>query len=246
MTSLLRNTVRSSWLLLPEAQRKYVLENYWIPFKIRKLAAEADQASNPEQWYDVVKRFRPLHTEQKRPEIVSFLTQITALKPRYVCEIGTARGGTLFLLMRAAQSNAVILSVDPGTTPSRQKMFIAGKKQQQHVHLLREDSHAASTLTLVKQTLGGKLLDVLFIDGDHSYAGVKADFEMYSPLVRSGGIIGFHDIVPDYKARKGIQTEHKTGEVPQFWQEIKSQYQSQELIEDKEQDGYGIGILYWS
>jgi len=36
---------------------------------------------------------------------------------------------------------------------------------------------------------------VLFPDGDHSYEGVKRDFEMYSPLVRPGGIIAFHDTV---------------------------------------------------
>jgi predicted O-methyltransferase YrrM len=37
-------------------------------------------------------------------------------------------------------------------------------------------------------------LDFLFIDGDHTYKGVKEDFEMYSPLVRKGGVIAFHDI----------------------------------------------------
>jgi predicted O-methyltransferase YrrM len=40
-------------------------------------------------------------------------------------------------------------------------------------------------------------VDFLFIDADHSYEGVKKDFEMYSPLVRKGGIIAFHDIIPD-------------------------------------------------
>ena len=33
----------------------------------------------------------------------------------------------------------------------------------------------------------------LFIDANHSYAGCKADFENWSPLVRSGGEIAFHD-----------------------------------------------------
>jgi hypothetical protein len=34
-------------------------------------------------------------------------------------------------------------------------------------------------------------LDLLFIDGDPSYEGVKADFVNYSQLVRPGGLIGF-------------------------------------------------------
>jgi cephalosporin hydroxylase len=39
-----------------------------------------------------------------------------------------------------------------------------------------------------------KSVDVLFIDGDHSYAGVLTDWLLYSPLVKSGGIVAFHDI----------------------------------------------------
>jgi hypothetical protein len=31
------------------------------------------------------------------------------------------------------------------------------------------------------------MVDFLFIDGDHTYEGVKKDFEMYSPLVRREG-----------------------------------------------------------
>jgi len=42
---------------------------------------------------------------------------------------------------------------------------------------------------MVRGILGSRKLDFLFIDGDHSYEGVRRDFEMYSPLVREGGII---------------------------------------------------------
>jgi cephalosporin hydroxylase len=36
-------------------------------------------------------------------------------------------------------------------------------------------------------------LDLLFIDGNHSYESVLCDFLLYYPLVKQGGIIGFHD-----------------------------------------------------
>lgn len=64
------------------------------------------------------------------------------------------------------------------------------------IFLIRADSHDIRTLDVVKRILGGHKLDFLFIDGDHTYEGVKKDFEMYSPLVRKGGLIAFHDIVP--------------------------------------------------
>lgn len=36
-------------------------------------------------------------------------------------------------------------------------------------------------------------IDFLFIDGDHHYQGVKTDWELYSPLLKSGSIIALHD-----------------------------------------------------
>jgi predicted O-methyltransferase YrrM len=51
--------------------------------------------------------------------------------------------------------------------------------------------------TLLKGSEG----DFLFIDGDHTYQGVKQDFQMYSPLVKKGGIVAFHDIVKQYACK---------------------------------------------
>ncbi|MCB0331096.1 MAG: class I SAM-dependent methyltransferase [Bdellovibrionales bacterium] len=35
---------------------------------------------------------------------------------------------------------------------------------------------------------------LLFIDGDHSFEAVKADFQLFSPYVSTGGVIAFHDV----------------------------------------------------
>ncbi len=42
-------------------------------------------------------------------------------------------------------------------------------------------------------------IDVLFIDGDHSYEGVKQDFELYSNIVNPKGIIILHDTDGEYE-----------------------------------------------
>ena len=40
-------------------------------------------------------------------------------------------------------------------------------------------------------------VDVLWIDGDHSYAGSRADFFAYSPLVNDRGLVFMHDTAPN-------------------------------------------------
>lgn len=40
-------------------------------------------------------------------------------------------------------------------------------------------------------------IDLLFIDGAHEYDAVLQDYEQWSPLVRPGGMIAFHDVVTE-------------------------------------------------
>lgn len=42
-------------------------------------------------------------------------------------------------------------------------------------------------------------IDLLFIDGDHSYEGVKQDFDLYSSILSNNGIIIIHDTDPNYE-----------------------------------------------
>jgi cephalosporin hydroxylase len=106
----------------------------------------------------------------------------------------------------------------------------------QKLHLIRGDSHDPAIQSLVRSRMGkNRKLDLLFIDGDHTYEGVKADFEAYAPLVRSGGVIAFHDIA-EHPKESGC-------EVARFWQEIKSLYAHEEIIENQQQGWAGIGIL---
>jgi hypothetical protein len=59
---------------------------------------------------------------------------------------------------------------------------------------------------------------------------------MYGAMVRKGGLIALHDIVEG--------SPEKTGGVPRFWRETKSKYRHVEIIDDRQQGGYGLGVLY--
>ena len=48
----------------------------------------------------------------------------------------------------------------------------------------------------VREALENRMVDVLFIDGNHYVPYVEWDWKEYSPFVRSGGLVIFHDYDP--------------------------------------------------
>ena len=179
---------------------------------------------------------------QIKSENLSLLHILKNHKPKYILEIGTAKGGTLFLTTRIASEDAVIISIDlpggeyfGGYEEWKIPLFKSFSLPKQEIHLIRADSHEVATLNKVRFILKGNKIDYMFIDGDHTYNGVKSDFTMYSPLVKSQAIIAFHDIVDH-------PPELKVG-VNKFWNEIKEKYEYKEIVEDWYQKFGGIGIL---
>lgn len=181
-----------------------------------------------------------LQPVQIEEELAQLLIEVRKLNPLTVLEIGTCSGGTLYLWTRLARPDAVILSIDlpggkfgGGYSLFRKAFYRRFARQRQKLHLIRADSHEASTLKEVKRLLGGQQVDLLFIDGDHTYEGVKMDWTMYSPLLRTGGLVVFHDVAGNYGDTQ----------VKRFWDSIKTGYEYREHMVHP--DGYyGIGLLF--
>jgi hypothetical protein len=55
----------------------------------------------------------------------------------------------------------------------------------------------------------GIQVDFLFIDGDHSYEGVKTDFELYSQILSENGVIVIHDTDGDYEETLIVSEDSK-------------------------------------
>jgi len=229
----------------------------------RKLEELAERTSTPKDVVDLAFSFMfrdpiaslmlgrdvyiDIRPAQVYEEILGLAEIVANLKPRRVLEIGTARGGTLFIWCRLASDDATVISVDLPGGPFgggypmwRAVLYRYFRKPQQKLHLIRGDSHDPQTLEKVEKILEGEKLDFLFIDGDHTYEGVKRDFEMYSPLVRGGGVVAFHDIVPHDK----VHDPYGQVGVPRFWSEIKGRYRHLEIVKDWGQGWAGIGVLF--
>lgn len=187
-------------------------------------------------WYGG--RLRPTqHTD----EILWLLEKLAQDPPKTIVEIGTDEGGTLFLWTRAAAPDALLVAVDSrplGVLGQRSTYAIVRKglaRDRQRIELVMPaNSQIQETVDRVRGILGGRPVDFLFIDGDHSYEGVKRDFELWSPLVRSGGLIAFHDMRPD----------HPDG-VPQLWAELRERFETEERIGGTTSElNYGIGVVH--
>jgi predicted O-methyltransferase YrrM len=176
---------------------------------------------------------------QMEDELAHVADDVRTLKPRTVVEIGTAGGGTLYLWTRLAQPDALIVSVDlpggkfgGGYSRLRTPLYRRFARERQTLHLIRGSSHEGATFAMVKGLLAGAPVDLLFIDGDHTYEGVKEDWEMYSPLVRAGGLVIFHDIARNYGETQ----------VKRHWDAIKDRYPHREYM-TAPNGNYGLGVL---
>lgn len=177
-------------------------------------------------------------------EIEGALGHIRAENPQVVCEIGTEDGGTTLLLSHMLPSVELLIGIDL-YVQNRSQLNLLHRSGQRLV-LLNGSSYSQQMIGRVKKVLNGKKIDVLFIDGDHRYEGVKQDFLMYRHLVRENGFILFHDIIQDHAIRYGKVTPAYSGGVPIIWEKLKKIYPSQEFIQNRNQNGMGIGVIRYS
>ena len=181
---------------------------------------------------------------QKISELGQLIALLRRRKLRTVVEIGTFRGGTFWLWCQLATEEAHIVSID---LPEKSA---AGRKRQgdlrncavasQHLSFVWNHSQMRATQTQLARLLDGDAIDFLFIDGDHRYEAVRRDFQLYSPLVRPGGIVAFHDILHHPRL--------PNHQVERYWRELKKDHPFKELVDARDERGWGqwggIGVIY--
>lgn len=148
-------------------------------------------------------------------ELWEVASRVQSLEPNTrIVEIGVQSGKSLRVWEKIAGPDGLVIGVDIGDNTAEQYF-------DKRPPIIVGDSKSPDTLAKVKKAL--PVLDFLFIDGDHSYEGVSSDFQMYSPLVRSGGLVGFHDL--------------RIEGIGRFFNSIP-------FSKSRWDDGYGIGLIY--
>lgn len=139
-------------------------------------------------------------------ELVNLAFWVRGFAPHNILEIGTV-GSTFFLLSQLSTGKKA--SVDIRDIRPKLHNFMFG----QDWCFFQGDSQTPE----MKQAVSSfcSKFDLIFIDGDHSYEGVKRDFANYRDLLTERGVILFHDVDPDHAFKETVG-----GEVWRFWQEL--------------------------
>jgi cephalosporin hydroxylase len=157
-----------------------------------------------------------------------------------VLEIGTFYGGTALLWAKIVERlDGRVYCIDTDFHPGKQ--VYSNTPWDKYIIEISGNSHNPGLPKTVRNLSGGDF-DMLFIDGDHSYEGVKNDFIFYSPLVKKNGYIIFHDIL-DTEYHRNLPPPDGPCLVALFWNKIKGNYPNWEFIDPNDQSMMGIGVL---
>lgn len=189
---------------------------------------------------------------QWRDEIEPFARYLSHRSPQLhnVLEIGTLKGGTAALWHSLCTGKVVSIDLPDGRFGGHDHNYDWAKCEERskqliarfpRFHAVLGDSHLYETLQQVEEVLDGERIDLLFIDGDHTYEGVKADFFDYRHLVSGNGVVAFHDILD-------TDVHRKAGcEVDKLWREIAhdTRYSQEKCFKEFVVNGPwgGIGVL---
>lgn len=179
--------------------------------------------------------------EQIPEEIWPFAEWLWQRRPHNVLEIGVRHGGTSALWHGLC--TGLVVGVDwegqDGLGKGTRGLHYLLRKYYPRFRSVVGDSQLLKTRREVQDCLDDGLFDFVFVDGDHSYQGVRHDFLAYSALLSVGGCIAFHDIVDTPTTRNAGQG------VFRFWNELKARYPGQwkEFCVNGEWGGLGALIL---
>ena len=232
--------------------RNLALDAYYWPRSRQEFTERLARVQTPREAVALIYAYRGggfykwLIPNQDKDEIAALAERTHAIAPRVIVEIGTRDGGTLLTWSQCSDRLELLVSIDlpggihgGGYASQRAKLYrlFTANRPGCRLELIRRDSQVESTRAVLADVLQGRPIDFLFIDGDHRYAGVKKDYELYAGLVRPGGLIALHDIRPNAK--------DETIQVFRLWDEIKANkaYSTEEIVHEPYRGRFGIGLV---
>lgn len=160
---------------------------------------------------------------------------VEALRPQKLVELGAYNGMSFFVFCQSMIENDIeglCYAVDSWGGDEHTGEYDESVFEDVRDHA-RQNYRGISYLLrmLFNEAVGhfeDESIDLLHIDGLHTYEAVQEDFNNWYPKVRPGGIIIFHD----------IEARQSDFGVWRFWAELEREYETFAF-----QHGFGLGVL---
>lgn len=137
-----------------------------------------------------------VHCQQVPDEFAEFIAAVLgsgAIIKNYL-EIGVAAGGTTYVLNHYFHPEKIVLVDDNRHIKAPLRPEILWDVERKEII-----GHSGDARVLAEVAALGLKYDLIVIDGDHTYPGVKADADNYLPYLNEGGLVMFHDsVLPDW------------------------------------------------
>lgn len=161
------------------------------------------------------------------------------LIPRTIVELGTAGGTSMFSFAQAAKDSRIVVKIhavdtwkgDEHTGDYSEKVYIRVKQIIESTYSMVNIQLMRMLFDDARDTFEDGSVDLLHIDGLHTYDAVKHDFNTWLPKMSETGVIIFHDI-SERKDDFGVY---------QFWDELKNEFGTMEFGHS-----HGLGVLFCS
>ena len=159
---------------------------------------------------------------------------VGALRPGTLVELGTQTGVSYFCFCQSVVEHGLptrCFAIDTWRGDAHTSAYDETIWEEVRKHNAGYEGFSTLKRMLFEEALGdfeSESIDLLHIDGYHTYEAVRGDFERWFPKVRPGGIVLFHDIaarISDFGAWR-------------FWDELTKAHETFWF-----KHGFGLGVL---
>ncbi|GIK84405.1 MAG: hypothetical protein BroJett025_10270 [Patescibacteria group bacterium] len=162
---------------------------------------------------------------------------VNYLEPKIIVELGTHKGTSFLSFCNSVRNNTLstkLYAIDTWQGDSQTGLYVSEVLEK--LKKIIKKHYSTQNIKLVKKSFNtavtqfkNKKIDLLHIDGLHTYNAVKNDYNLWNKLTSENGLIIFHD----------IHCKNPGFGVHIFWSEIKKENYTLELKHSN-----GLGILF--
>jgi len=131
---------------------------------------------------------KPQIIQQVKEELREFLELLVENKVRKILQIGLGHYGSTQFCLSLICDEVVTVEFDQKNIRNYADREILYNQNREK--FVWGDS---TSIDVLREVIQFGDFDCVFIDGNHSYEFVKKDYENYSKLIKTGGIVAFHD-----------------------------------------------------